>query len=587
MKKFYTDERNIQIVIALLKANGIKKVIASPGATNVTFVGSLQQDPWFEMYSSVDERSAAYIACGLAEESGEPVVLSCTGATASRNYMPGLTEAFYRKLPIIAITSTQSPSRIGNHIAQVIDRTIVPNDICKFSALIPLVKDSEDEWDCEIKVNQALIALRRDGGGPVHLNLVTSYSKDFDIKELPQTRNIKRITIYNQNFPQLPSGKIGIFVGSHHKWTNEETETINKFCAQHNAVIFCDQTSNYKGKYRILAALVGAQDNYISEIYKLNLLIHIGEVSGGYDSLNILKHCKTVWRVNEDGKIRDTIRKASYVFDMPEIEFFKRYINNIDNKENNSYYLQCLAEYNSLLDKIPELPFSNIWIAKQLASNIPQNSVVHLGILNTLRSWNFFEIPSNVYSYSNVGGFGIDGGLSSLLGASLYDKNKLYFGFMGDLSFFYDMNALGNRHLGNNIRLMMINNGKGTEFRNYNHPANRFGDEADSFMAASGHYGNKSTELIKQYSQNLGFEYICAKNKEEFNNVMNHFISPNTTNRPIFFEVFTDSQEESNALYILRNLKNSPKLIIRNTIAQTVRNTLGDKVVQSVKKIMR
>ena len=99
MANYYTNEKNAQIVISLLKQHGIKKVVVSPGATNVTFVGSVQQDPFFEIYSSVDERSAAYIACGLSAESGVPVVLSCTGATASRNYLPGLTEAFYRKLP--------------------------------------------------------------------------------------------------------------------------------------------------------------------------------------------------------------------------------------------------------------------------------------------------------------------------------------------------------------------------------------------------------------------------------------------------------------------------------------------------------
>ena len=83
-KKYYTSERSIQILISLLKAHNIKKCVLSPGTTNITFVASLQQDPWFECYSSVDERSAAYIACGMAAESGEPVVLSCTGATASR-----------------------------------------------------------------------------------------------------------------------------------------------------------------------------------------------------------------------------------------------------------------------------------------------------------------------------------------------------------------------------------------------------------------------------------------------------------------------------------------------------------------------
>ena len=99
-KNYYTAERNVQIIISLLKANGIKRVVASPGTTNMTFIGSIQQDPFFEIFSSVDERSAAYLACGMAAETNEPVVLSCTGATASRNYMPGLTEAFYRKLPV-------------------------------------------------------------------------------------------------------------------------------------------------------------------------------------------------------------------------------------------------------------------------------------------------------------------------------------------------------------------------------------------------------------------------------------------------------------------------------------------------------
>lgn len=98
MEYYYTEEKNIQMLIYLMKAHGIKKVIASPGTTNVTFVASIQQDSFFEIYSVADERSAAYMACGLAAESGEPVALSCTGATASRNYVPGLTEAFYRKL---------------------------------------------------------------------------------------------------------------------------------------------------------------------------------------------------------------------------------------------------------------------------------------------------------------------------------------------------------------------------------------------------------------------------------------------------------------------------------------------------------
>ena len=122
MATYYTDERNAQILIALMKEHGIKKVIASPGGTNIGVVASLQHDPYFDIFSCVDERSAAYMACGMAAESGEPVALSCTGATASRNYVPALTEAFYRKLPILAITSSHPNCDIGHHIAQVTDR---------------------------------------------------------------------------------------------------------------------------------------------------------------------------------------------------------------------------------------------------------------------------------------------------------------------------------------------------------------------------------------------------------------------------------------------------------------------------------
>ena len=111
----YSSEKNVQILLSLLKEHGIKKMILSPGSANASFVASAQYDGEFELYSSVDERSAAYIACGLAEESGEPVVICCTGATASRNYMAGLTEAYYRKLPIIAVTATRPLAWIGQN----------------------------------------------------------------------------------------------------------------------------------------------------------------------------------------------------------------------------------------------------------------------------------------------------------------------------------------------------------------------------------------------------------------------------------------------------------------------------------------
>ena len=300
--KYYSSERSIQILISLLKAHCVKKVVTSPGATNVTLVASLQQDSYFELYSSVDERSAAYIACGLSAESGEPVMLSCTGATASRNYVPGLTEAYYRKLPILAVTSTQDSSRIGHLRAQVIDRRAQFNDIVNLSEQIPAAKTEEEEWDVNLRINRALLELRHRGGGPVHINLTTTYSRDFSVRELPTERIIRRYT-QNDDLPELPKGRTAVFVGNHKSFSDSETIAIDNFCAANDAVVFCDHTSGYYGKYRVQFALAINQRNMVSDLRFLDTLIHIGEVSG--DSSTQQLKAKRVWRVNEDGQLRD------------------------------------------------------------------------------------------------------------------------------------------------------------------------------------------------------------------------------------------------------------------------------------------
>jgi len=426
MAKFYTDEKNALIIIALLKANGIRKVVASPGTTNMALIGSMQFDSYFQVYSSVDERSAAYIACGLAYESGEPVVISCTGATASRNYMPGLTEAYYRKLPVLAITSMQILSKVGHLVPQTLDRRVKPSDTNRFSVELPIVKDDDDWWECEVKVNEAILELKRAGGGPVHINLPTLYSRSYNIKNLPNCRLIERIT-QNDKMPSL-RGKVAVLIGSHGRFSHDETEALDKFCETNDAVVFCDHTSSYHGKYRVLYSIVASQDGRNLVDDRPDVTIYIGEVTGDYSSAGLVGN--EVWRVSEDGEVRDTFRKLKYIFEMKEIEFFKKYTSSVDIVKNK-YLNFCKKNVNELNSKIPEIPFSNIWIALNCSSKIPFGSVVHFGILNSLRSWNFFELPEGVTSMCNVGGFGIDGCLSTLIGASLITPDKLYFSVIG------------------------------------------------------------------------------------------------------------------------------------------------------------
>ena len=581
-KFYYTNERNVQIVIALLKAHGIHRVIASPGTTNMTFVVSIENDPWFQIWSSVDERSAAYLACGMAAETGEPVVISCTGATASRNYMPGLTEAYYRKLPVLAITSTRGNHKLGHLIDQQIDRRNIPNDIAMESVTIPMVKDKEDERFCEIEANKAILALKLNGGGPAHINMYTRYSHDFTVEEIPHVNAIYRHSVFDKEWPAIPQdGRIVVRVGSHANFSDEQTKAIDAFCATYDAVVCCDHTSGYRGKYEVHGQLVFGQQKWHSSLRNANLCIHIGEVSGD----QFCASAKHTWRVSPDGELRDTFGNLRRVFMMPEIDFFNHYA-----KGNANYtdYLDALnKEIEDVKNEIPNLPFSNIWMAQQMHEKLPKDCEIHFGIYHSLRSWNFFKLPIGIQAKCNVGGFGIDGGVSTMIGASLSNPNKLFIGVFGDLAFFYDMNVVGNRHVGNNVRILLINNGKGNEFRNYGHPCYFLGDEADDYVAAAGHYGNKSNLLVKNYAENLGYEYITASNKEEFNNVVEKFLSPGKNDKPMLFEVFTETEDESNALETILNMVVDSKAILKDKVKKVIKEVVGEKGINKIKNIVK
>lgn len=576
MKKICTNEENIQILISLLKEHNIKKAILSPGTSNISFVASLQSDDYFEVYSCVDERSAAYMAVGLAEESGEPVILSCTGATASRNYIPALTEAFYNKVPIIAITASQPLGRVGQNVPQVLDRSRPLNDIVKKSITLDIVHSDEDRWKCNLNVNDVLLECKRNGGGPVHINMVTVYSNEFIEEELPKQRVINRYCD-NEELPKINAKQVGIFIGNHNVFTDNQVKEIEKFCENYNAVVLCDHTSNYNGKYKILGNLVCNQNN--SNLSHMDLMIDLGNVSGAAMSLR----AKEIWRVNPDGEIRDTHKKITKIFSMQEEVFFKEYNKMVSvTNSNTEYYNAFSAEDNRLRKKIEEveLPFSNPWIAMNTIGKIEEDSIVHLAILNTLRSWNYFTTDKKIKFYSNTGGFGIDGIVSTAIGSSL-STDRITYCFIGDLAFFYDLNSIGNNNIKKNLRIMLINNGCGTEFHNYNNravPIYQKYDLKSDYIAADGHNGNKSDKLVKHLAEDLGFEYITADNKKDFLKNIDYFTDSKQT-KPIIFEVFTNYEDESNAIKQMNNLEFNAKNVAKKI--------LGEKGIKFVKKIIK
>lgn len=575
----YTNDKGTQIVLSLLKAHGIKKVIASPGTTNIALVASMQLDPWFEMYSAVDERGAAYMAVGMAAAAGEPVVITCTGATASRNYYPAMTEAYYRKLPIIAITGSHGKEYVGNLQPQVIDRSIIAKDACVMSIAIDKISNDSEERDAVVKVNNVLLESRHRGGGPVHIDLRASIGAGFTSESILDYPKINRYMAFD-NLPDLTEdGRVAVFIGSHSPMTPELMDAIDLFCSKFDAVVFSDVTSGYNGKYKIATQQLLSQHTQLNpELFDINTMIHIGEITGDYYSLRTLKP-KSVWRVSEDGVVRDLMGTLTNVFEMREEDFFKHYASaTMGIPSENTYFSQLNQACEELFSNEIDIPFSNIWIADEIRKKLSNDAVVHFAIINSERSFNLSDYSKlSCEMRCNVGGFGIDGAISTIIGSALALRAKEHFLITGDLAFFYDLNSLGNRHLPSNLHILLVNNGKGTEFRNYDHPGNMWEEKADDYIAAGGHFGNKSMDLVKAFATSLGIRYLSARNKKEFINVIRDFLATNKKGKGVILEVFTDSKDESEALLKTRMKSTSTPDSLKSKLRNKINSIIGRK----------
>ncbi len=229
----YSNEKSVQILLKLLKEYKIKDVVLSPGGSNAPIVKSFEYDKEFNCYSVVDERNAAYVALGMAQQLRRPVACVCTAGTAVSNYLPGITEAFYQNVPVVAITSDGLSSLLDQLELQKIDQVGIFKGCIKKEVALPAVKTEMDEWYCNRLVNEALLELNHHGTGPVHINIPITLSLECSEKVLPKQRIIERHTISNTDFSTFSSylrnKKIMIVVGENLNIKETQIKLFNSF----------------------------------------------------------------------------------------------------------------------------------------------------------------------------------------------------------------------------------------------------------------------------------------------------------------------------------------------------------------------
>lgn len=188
----YSDNKLVLQIISLLKQFGIKRIVVSPGSRHFSLVHSLEADNSFSLYSVVDERSAAFFALGMIQQTGDPVAITCSSGTACMNYGSAIVEAFYQKLPLLILSSDRPPELLNQLEDQMYDQLSTFTNCTKYQGQLREIKTDTDEWYANRILNEGLLELNHHGKGPVHLNIpFTSHRNDtFSNTSLPEVRKI-------------------------------------------------------------------------------------------------------------------------------------------------------------------------------------------------------------------------------------------------------------------------------------------------------------------------------------------------------------------------------------------------------------
>jgi 2-succinyl-5-enolpyruvyl-6-hydroxy-3-cyclohexene-1-carboxylate synthase len=574
----YSNLKNVQILLSLLKEYEVKKIVLSSGMTSVPIIHSVEGDDYFECFSVVDERSAAYFALGLAQESCEPVAIVCTSGTAVCNYMPAITEAYYQKVPLIVITCDKRPYELGQHVLQKINQSYIYGDKCVFSAEIPFVVDNETENYCVRQINQALVNAFIKEKGPVHLNIYTGGNRKFEANCLPKARKIEYCKptdtdIFNSAMEKLKnSRKILVIVGQGTPYSNTEKKIFNEFEKTYNCVFITDHMGNLDIEnvihpFRVLESM---SITYFEENVMPDIVISCGGniLSGKINEfLSKTKLKYEHWLISENGEFVDPWGHLTKLFACEKKIFFEEFIGT--NGSNNYEYFN---KWNKIILETPQphFPFSHMYIAEKLAEKVPEKSIVHLGILNSTRVAQFYNFRKEVTVYSNIGALGIDGSLSSFLGqASCTDKQS--FLLIGDLSFFYDMGAINIRYLKKNINIILINNGGGGEFY-FNIGKNAI-PCIDDYIAAS-HF-----VTAKAWVEDRGFKYYSAHNEREFDAALEDMMET-TYDGPKIIEAFTNKDTEADNIhqYYENIAHRTTSDEVKQKVKHILKSVLGDEI---------
>lgn len=547
MKQF-SSIRSVQVLAHTCKELGILHFVISPGSRNAPLAIHFSETDEFNCYSIIDERSAAFVAMGMAKSLKKPVAVICTSGSAAANYYPAVTEAFYQNVPLLILSADRPTDFVDLFDGQ----TIRQNQLFHQHSYGDFQLLEDDELDAEIQnleISKKAMQLCIEKRGPVHINIPLKEPLYNLVSELPTLPKLEK-NIAKTNYildSQLVAEwhlakRILILVGSQDD-SEELHMQLSQLAKNHTAVILTEVTSNLNND-KFFEHIDRYVFNFTEEDMQLfapDLLITVGQNIVSKKVKQFLRNAKPKnhWHIDAYWQPDTYFSLTKKVETQPEI-FFSKLLKDIQLEPKAYYNL-----WDSLKDKkdakhdqfTQNVNYCDFQLYKMLSDVVPANYNLHFANSSPIRYAQLFNFNKNK-TYCNRGTSGIDGCTSTAMGFAMANENPTLL-VSGDLSFFYDINGLWNPYIPPYTRIIIVNNGGGDIFKIIPGPS-KATNALDEFIATT------HTRNAEHLAAHFGFLYTKVEDEATLERVLSNFFKPSP--KPQILEVDTQGIENAKVL---------------------------------------
>jgi 2-succinyl-5-enolpyruvyl-6-hydroxy-3-cyclohexene-1-carboxylate synthase len=545
-------------LVELCRMHGVTQAVISPGSRSAALTLALARNPHIHCTVVMDERAAGFIALGMAQQLGKPVILVCTSGSAAYNFAPAVAEAFFQHIPLLVLTADRPNEWIHQNDGQTIYQAGLYGRHVKGAYELPADYSHPDSvWYINRTVNEALLTTLAQPSGPVHINVpIREPFYPQEKERLLPSRNIRKVDRVESQLTLSPevwhrlldewedTEKILVAVGQYPPGS-ELPGILAKLTEEFQIPVLGESLANLKVHELSLSRqdliLASSDTSHL----QTDLLITVGQsfISKNFKKFIRQNPPRYHWHISEELHLIDSFQTITRQIIVSPEYFFAKLIEDLDyihfvqhdeGGQDEAYLGKWLKAENQMKRQFARLfenltTFSDLTVVRYLLNYIPSPAQLHVANSMPVRYVTMLGIDrEGIGIYANRGTSGIDGCVSTAVGAAMISHVPVYL-LVGDVAFLYDRNGLLLSELPSNLKIILLNNAGGTIFRLIDGPATQ--PELESYFETRHGYTAQRT------AADSGIRYCVVETEEELQNQWHLF---EKENGPALLEIKTD-----------------------------------------------